>query len=155
MPRLQMTSAPAPLRRPFAALLVLLLLGLLGGAPGWSAQSPGARPTLLTDSQGSDLVPLDRFPAEERRAIERTLALIDAGGPFPWRQDGSPFRNREHLLPDRGPSGYREYTVPTPGAVDRGARRIVAGRDGEAYYSNDHYRSFHRIRRGKMKNPGK
>jgi ribonuclease T1 len=139
---------PAPARllgRPVAVLLGLVLLCLLG-LPGWSAPPLEPHSTLLADSQATDLVPLDPFPAEERQAIERTLALIDAGGPFPWRQDGSPFRNREHLLPDRGPGYYGEYTVPTPGAADRGARRIVAGRDGEAYYSRDHYRSFYRIR---------
>jgi threonine synthase len=33
----------------------------------------------------------------------------------------------------------------TPGYRDRGARRIVAGRVGEYWYSADHYRSFRRI----------
>jgi ribonuclease T1 len=75
-----------------------------------------------------------------------TLALIKAGGPFPYPQDGRSFRNRESLLPLRGRGYYREYTVRTPGARDRGARRIVAGRDGEFYYTADHYRSFRRIR---------
>jgi ribonuclease T1 len=54
--------------------------------------------------------------------------------------------NRERLLPEKARGYYREYTVPTPGARDRGARRIVTGRDGEAYYTDDHYRSFRRIR---------
>ena len=40
---------------------------------------------------------------------------------------------------------YHEYTVPTPGVKHRGARRIVAGREGELYYTDDHYRSFRRI----------
>jgi ribonuclease T1 len=75
-----------------------------------------------------------------------TLALIKAGGPFPYAQDGRSFQNREKLLPLRGRGYYREYTVRTPGARDRGARRIVAGRDGEFYYTADHYRSFRRIR---------
>jgi ribonuclease T1 len=56
------------------------------------------------------------------------------------------FRNRERLLPARRTGYYREYTVPTPGARDRGARRIVAGKEGEFYYTDDHYRSFRRIR---------
>ena len=75
-----------------------------------------------------------------------TLALIKAGGPFPYPQDGRSFQNREKLLPQRARGYYREYTVRTPGARDRGARRIVAGRDGEFYYTADHYRSFRRIR---------
>ena len=75
-----------------------------------------------------------------------TLARIDRGGPFPYHKDGSSFRNRERLLPLRERGYYREYTVPTPGARDRGARRIVAGAGGERYYTDDHYRSFKRIR---------
>jgi len=81
------------------------------------------------------------LPAEARQ----TLALVKAGGPFPYPQDGKTFQNREKRLPQREPGYYREYTVKTPGAHDRGARRIVAGRGGEYYYTDDHYRSFRRI----------
>ena len=76
---------------------------------------------------------------------QETLSRIEAGGPFPYRQDGRVFGNRERLLPQRERGYYREYTVKTPGARDRGARRIVAGRNGEYYYTEDHYRSFRRI----------
>ena len=79
-----------------------------------------------------------------REAIE-TIALIRQGGPFPHQRDGATFGNREKLLPARERGWYREYTVKTPGARDRGARRIVAGRDGTLYYTDDHYRSFRRI----------
>ena len=75
-----------------------------------------------------------------------TLTLIRSGGPFPHKQDGSTFGNREKRLPLRAQGYYREYTVKTPGARDRGARRIVAGSGGEYYYTADHYRSFKRIR---------
>ena len=56
------------------------------------------------------------------------------------------FRNREMILPRQGRGYYREYTVKTPGERTRGARRIVAGRGGELYYTEDHYSSFKRIR---------
>jgi len=75
-----------------------------------------------------------------------TLARISAGGPFPYDRDGAVFGNREARLPKRERGYYREYTVKTPGARDRGARRIVAGRGGEYYYTDDHYRTFRRIR---------
>jgi ribonuclease T1 len=75
-----------------------------------------------------------------------TLAAIRAGGPFVDARDGRTFGNREGLLPARRRGYYREYTVPTPGAGNRGARRIVAGRAGEYYYTADHYRTFRRIR---------
>jgi ribonuclease T1 len=96
----------------------------------------------LAASAWAGEVPLADLPAEARE----TLALIKAGGPYPYQQDGRSFGNRERLLPRRGRGYYREYTVKTPGARDRGARRIVAGRDGEFYYTADHYRSFRRIR---------
>lgn len=82
------------------------------------------------------------LPPEARQ----TLALIKAGGPFPHARDGAPFHNREGRLPERAGGHYREYTVRTPGARDRGAQRIVAGRGGEYYYTHDHYRTFRRIR---------
>lgn len=85
----------------------------------------------------------DGFPPE----AWQTLELIQRGGPFPYRKDGTTFFNREGLLPERPRGHYREYTVPTPGARDRGARRIVSGgKPPEVfYYTADHYRSFRRI----------
>lgn len=79
-----------------------------------------------------------------KEAIE-TIALIRQGGPFRHERDGVTFSNREKLLPARERGWYREYTVRTPGERTRGARRIVAGRDGTLYYTDDHYRSFKRI----------
>jgi len=94
-----------------------------------------------TNAWAGDIALAD-LPAEARA----TLALIKAGGPFPHQQDGRTFGNREKLLPQRDRGYYREYTVRTPGARDRGARRIVAGSGGEFYFTADHYRSFQRIR---------
>jgi ribonuclease T1 len=90
---------------------------------------------LLPDAKIADL------PPEARQTLER----VKAGGPYPYAQDGRTFHNREKRLPQRGRGYYREYTVNTPGARDRGARRIVAGQAGEFYYTDDHYRSFRRI----------
>ena len=70
------------------------------------------------------------------------LALIADDGPYPYRQDGSTFQNREGILPDRNLGFYREFTVDTPGSSDRGARRLVVGEDSAAYYTDDHYDSF-------------
>ncbi|EFL13327.1 ribonuclease domain-containing protein [Streptomyces sp. C] len=75
-----------------------------------------------------------------------TLRLIDAGGPFPYRQDGVVFQNRERLLPSQSRGYYHEYTVITPGSPTRGARRIVTGRQSrEDYYTADHYATFKRV----------
>jgi ribonuclease T1 len=87
------------------------------------------------------VISVDQLPKQARD----TLALIDRGGPFPYRQDGVVFQNRERRLP-RQPSGYyHEYTVKTPGSPDRGARRIVTGSRGEFYYTADHYDTFARV----------
>ena len=86
-------------------------------------------------------VALKQLPPEARH----TLELIRANGPFPYQRDGAIFGNREAQLPKRERGYYREYTVKTPGAPNRGARRIVAGRGGELYYTEDHYRSFRRV----------
>jgi ribonuclease T1 len=94
-----------------------------------------------TNAWAGDIALAD-LPAEARH----TLVLVKAGGPFPYPQDGRTFGNREKLLPRRDRGYYREYTVATPGSRDRGARRLVAGKAGEFYYTADHYRSFQRIR---------
>jgi ribonuclease T1 len=86
-------------------------------------------------------IPAAELPAEARA----TLELIRAGGPFPYKQDRRVFANREGQLPPKKRGYYREYTVRTPAARDRGARRIVAGKNGEYYYTDDHYRTFRRI----------
>ena len=78
---------------------------------------------------------------------QTTYRLIQQGGPFPHEKDGSVFGNRERQLPRQARGYYREYTVKTPGARDRGARRIVCGgempvRPAACYYTADHYASF-------------
>jgi len=84
--------------------------------------------------------------AELPREGRATLILIKKGGPFPYSKDGVVFGNFERQLPVKPRGYYHEYTIPTPGSRDRGARRIVAGRNGEYYYTEDHYRIFRRIR---------
>lgn len=86
-------------------------------------------------------------PAAERVQLLATLDLIDRGGPFPYKKDGSTFSNREGQLPVQARGYYREYTVPTPSSDDRGARRVVQGRGGDTWYTNDHYSTFVRIDR--------
>ncbi len=97
-----------------------------------------ATPAIIDEASGLAIVVLADLPPE----AADTIALIDAGGPFPFSQDGAVFENREGLLPDRRSGYYHEYTVITPGSADRGARRIVSGADGEMYWTPDHYDSF-------------
>ncbi len=103
--------------------------------------------TLFGAAQGRDLpaIAAAQLPVEARE----TLRLIDSGGPFPYRRDGITFQNREGRLPEQPKGYYREYTVPTPGRADRGARRIVTGGKPPTsyYFTADHYNSFRRIER--------
>ena len=110
-------------------LMLALVAGLVACAP------PAGSDSRLPSHAG--------LPPE---ALE-TLALIQRGGPFPYRKDGTTFQNRERLLPAKPRGYYREYTVPTPGSRDRGARRIVAGGNPPEvfYYTADHYSSFRQI----------
>ena len=102
------------------------------------ATSIATTATNVTAPPGMGSVRVSALPAEART----TLALIAAGGPYPYAQDGAVFQNREGVLPKKASTYYHEYTVETPGSSDRGARRIVVGRDGERYYTDDHYSTF-------------
>ncbi|MDH4279988.1 MAG: hypothetical protein OEZ14_02660 [Acidimicrobiia bacterium] len=130
------------------ALVALVAVGwFLAGAPIGTVSdepTPADRGSAVNvDSRFStlDAVAVEELPDEART----TLSLIGAGGPYPFSRDNSIFQNRERILPLRDSGHYREYTVITPGEDDRGARRVVAGADGELYYTDDHYSSFREI----------
>lgn len=124
----------------FAVLLAIVGVFLITQYQG--TDSEGARQPQSTASQTSIPDSLKSLPSEARDTIE----LIQSGGPFPYRQDDTVFSNRERLLPIHERGYWREYTVPTPGESDRGARRIVHGEGDEYYYTDDHYASFERLR---------
>lgn len=115
-----------------AALFAAAALLLGGFAAPAQAREHAAQKTIATTE----------LPAEART----TLELIRRGGPFPYQKDGTTFGNFEKRLPVRERGYYREYTVPTPGTKNRGARRIVGGRDGDFWYTDDHYNSFRQIK---------
>ena len=116
-------------------------LAIAAAAWALGAAVPAAAGDPSRDRDGAGPVRVADLPSEARDTLER----IERGGPFRYRQDGATFGNRERLLPPRPRGYYREYTVRTPGERGRGARRIVAGSDGDRWYTDDHYRSFRRI----------
>jgi ribonuclease T1 len=117
--------------------VLLATAGLLAfGVALAPAPAQDAAPDRLQEIAIADL------PPEART----TIRLIKRGGPFPYERDGTVFHNFEKRLPMYERGYYREYSVRTPGVKDRGARRIVGGRRGELYYTEDHYRSFRRVR---------
>ncbi|WP_236794127.1 ribonuclease domain-containing protein [Amycolatopsis sp. GM8] len=135
-----MTNKRSRLLSGLFALLVTLFAGFGVAAP---AQAAVASPAAVTqaecgDTSGFTVDALSSLPPE----ATDTYDLIQQGGPYPYKQDGTVFSNREGLLPDCASGYYHEYTVETPGSPDRGARRIIAGSGGEYFYTSDHYESF-------------
>ncbi len=88
--------------------------------------------------------------------VLEVLSRIDAAGAAPsgfkgggrFLNDG---RGSAQALPRTDGAGsaitYREWDVnPYKPGVDRGVERLVTGSDGSAWYTNDHYNSFIRVR---------
>lgn len=124
-----------------AISIAVLASGLFTTTGSQARQDPDAPASLPT-------VALTALPAQ----AQQTYRLVLNGGPFPYRKDGTVFGNRERLLPGKARGYYREYTVPTPGSADRGARRIVCGgpqpsAPDACFYTADHYASFRLIAR--------
>jgi guanyl-specific ribonuclease Sa len=136
----------SPGRRLTVALVGLVALVVVGwfvkDNTSGSAPSPSSSSTSVAvpgASSGLDVQALSKLPAE----AAKTWKLIEAKGPFPYpRNDGVTFENREKRLPQKKSGYYKEYTVPTPGSPDRGARRIVTGSEKEVFYTGDHYSTF-------------
>lgn len=119
-------------------------LAALALAAGLAAAAP-FNVALAADTMLADL------PKEART----THALILKGGPYPYPKDGVTFGNFENNLPKQKRGYYREFTVSTPGAKNRGARRIVCGAESRdwsknapaaCWYTGDHYQSFQKIK---------
>lgn len=135
------------IRRPLLALIVLIAALAIGyavkalnddGSGDHRSSTTSAPVSPATDAR-SGAVPLSSLPPQ----AAGTVALIEKGGPFPYpRNDGVVFHNAGSVLPRHPDGWYHEYTVPTPGASTRGARRIITGKDGTFYYTGDHYAHF-------------
>ncbi|GGU55498.1 ribonuclease domain-containing protein [Lentzea flava] len=141
----------SPGRRLTVALVGLFALVVIGWfvKGNTSAPPPETTKPVVTSAADAATVPgadsgleitaLSKLPAE----AGATWKLIESNGPFPYpRNDGVTFENREKRLPQRKSGYYKEYTVPTPGSPDRGARRLVTGSEKEVFYTGDHYSTF-------------
>jgi len=131
--------------RAAARRAVQLFLALLLLLPGWPQTGLAQAQWRAAGSTEATVAVADLPPQGQR-----TYRLILRGGPFAHDKDAAVFGNRERLLPPKRRGYYREYTVATPGARDRGARRIVCGgyrptAPDACWYTGDHYASFKRI----------
>ncbi len=129
--------------RSVAAVAVVAALATLASGGFEQAQARSTPSDYVAADIGT--VAVGQLPPE----AVNTLGLIAAGGPYPYEKDGVVFGNYERMLPSHRRGYYHEYTVPTPHAHNRGAKRIVCGgplhRTDNCYYSDDHYASFKRI----------
>lgn len=144
---------------------MLITLALVSACNSWRSNAVAPErvtaPKIIADTsspydnddnarQANQTIVYKKLPPEARAVID----TIKARGSFPFAQDGKAFQNRERLLPQQPRGYYQEYTVVTPNANNRGARRIVAGKGStgdvasanEFYYTADHYRSFYRVK---------
>ena len=129
--------------------LALLLVAVIAALQWWSPGNPPGEPagSPAPDHRTAPERHSPGYPAFLPPEAVATLELIERGGPYPYERDGTVFQNRERRLPAQPRGYYHEFTVPTPGSRDRGARRIVTGGDPPEvlYYSDDHYRSFREV----------
>jgi guanyl-specific ribonuclease Sa len=128
---------------------LILLAALIVALAIWRQSPPAPQATAAPEAtsqieHAGDASTLPAFLPPEARD---TLRRIASGGPFAHAQDGAVFGNYERRLPPQPRGYYHEYTVETPGAHNRGARRIVTGGTPPKvyYYTDDHYRSFRRF----------
>lgn len=117
---------------------LIILLAVLWLPAGVQAQ---AHQPVQGTHDDLEIISVANLPVEARE----TLRAIKQGGPFAYPRDGVVFKNYERMLPKHPHGYYREYTVKTPGAHNRGMRRIISGKLNEYYYSDDHYKTFKRI----------
>jgi ribonuclease T1 len=140
------------MRRPHS---LLLLIVVVLAAFFWQRHAPGPATAGYPNDKGTGASSEPASRAASNTALpsflppeaRTTIDAIARGGPLEHRQDGVVFGNYEGLLPQQPRGYYHEYTVETPGADTRGARRIITGGTPPTayYYTDDHYRSFRRF----------
>jgi ribonuclease T1 len=153
------------MKRAWAYLCIVALCAIFAGCNKEKSQSAKQDADASAAQSASPVLAASEAPAAPgskepgalvtiRRAqlpgeAAETLRLIKAGGPFPYKEDGVLFRNTSGLLAQHPRGYYRAYTVFTPGAKDRGLKRIVCGgarkQVSDCYYTEDYYVSFKRI----------
>ncbi|MFO0807382.1 MAG: dienelactone hydrolase family protein [Gemmataceae bacterium] len=114
------------------------------------AESLAAPQATVAKSPTPKAAPLPAKGIPEK--VLKILAYVDEHGEaMPNYEGGRTFGNFERRLVLNDSQGrrirYREWDVnPLRPGVNRGAERLVTGSDGSAYFTDDHYNSFKKIR---------
>jgi len=155
-------------------IYILLFLGGLGLGYFWGQNSHnetfGKNETQSTIAKNTHQDNLQKSPeveSEEKTDSEndysndnttvpnkvlKVLSQIEETGEAPdGYVGGRKFKNLEGLLPksdkDNKKINYREWDVnPKVDGKNRGKERLVTGDDESAYFTNDHYESFKKIK---------
>lgn len=125
----------------FFRLAPALLLALGGAAHATSPAPHGAAPKHPWRAASLPYIGINELPQQ----AQLTLRHIKDGGPFPYPKDGSLYRDPQGRLPAKPYGYYREYVVKPPKGQEEQAIRIVAGKIGEYFYTDDNYATFRRI----------
>jgi ribonuclease T1 len=116
------------------------------GTVGWAAQDTAKSKDTEKDK---DEIKLPKGVPEK---VGKVLKYVDEHDKAPdGYEGGRHFGNFEKRLPEKDAKGkaikYREWDVnPLKKGVNRGPERLVTGSNGSAYYSDDHYKTFKKIR---------
>jgi len=131
---------------PVLLLAVLAVLAAAVPPPPASAFDRAPRAAPRPDRATRDAL-LDRQIAAVIDSMDRTgrpPAGVAQGGRRAGRR--GVFDNAEGRLPAQPRGYYTETDVWPRGPGGRGAGRLIFGKDGQVYYTADHYRTFRRVR---------
>lgn len=139
------TVVPTP-SRPATAPTATVGANARTATPTTSARAtPTSNPYLMRNQKIYDVD--GRLAYQGDIDLKPVFDRIAAGIKDPHPNDGVVFQNRERLLPVKSDTSYyHEYVVRTPGLSAVGPQRLILGRDGEAYYTPDHYDTFIRVK---------
>lgn len=150
--RLSPENVRPPRGGPSGALALFLVLGLAvgiwafaGGDPGSrTGGAPGDMATTSTESPPSQ-DPVSGLPyvapAElPTAALDLFVALDDLDPP-----EGAPFDNESGALPAQAGTYYTQYALPPATAEVPGPQRLVVGRGGETYWTEDGGATYARV----------
>lgn len=113
---------------------------------GWAAQDTAKSKD--TEKEKDEI----KLPKGVPEKVGKVLKYVDEHDKAPdGYEGGRHFGNFEKRLPEKDAKGkaikYREWDVnPLKKGVNRGPERLVTGSNGSAYYSDDHYKTFKKIR---------
>lgn len=117
------------------------------------ASEPVSRPSVPPSRERGLVMRDQRIHDEQGRLVFEgdvdlapVFARIEAGDHDTHRNDGTTFANREGRLPRQPRGYYTEWVVRTDGVRGVGPQRLITGRNGDAYYTPDHYETFVRVR---------